>query len=306
MAEPQVQIGSGSNPVDEGDVEMQGGDNGGDVVEVAETGAAAEGVPDQEEKPTQRDAADRLLTQYRSYLKSPMVELLIGSGDSQTLLMAHKALLQKSPFFSEKLASSSSTRIELGDDDLDAVSCFLEYLYTGEYFPHKLPSGSLEHDPSAPKIDDSGAQLLKHARVYTLAEKLVMPVRIISHLNLASFEYVPKLTAFVPFKALKSLSHSKIHLITSTAIAEIAYARYVYSHTTRSDLTIRKPVASFWGQRSHVLRHETEGSFRDMCLAFPEFAFDVLSFVLDAEERRAQRRGDDEVGKSARKRARGA
>lgn len=109
-----------------------------------------------------------------------------------------------------------------------------------------------------------------------------------------------------PTQALKSLSHSKIHLITSTAIAEIAYARYVYSNTTRSDLTIRKPVASFWGQRSHVLRHETEGSFREMCLAFPEFAFDVLSFVLDAEERRAQRRGEDEVGKSARKRARGA
>ncbi|KAL9002818.1 MAG: hypothetical protein Q9188_004280 [Gyalolechia gomerana] len=289
MADPQVQIGSGSNPVNEDDVEMQGGDDGGEVVEVAETGATAGEVPDQEEKPTERvtfiesvlDAADRLFTQCRSYLKSPMVELLIGSGDSQTLLMAHKALLTKSPFFSEKLASTSSTRIELADDDLDAMSCFLEYLYTGEYFPHKLPSGSLEPDPSTPKIDDSGVQLLKHARVYTLAEKLAMP-------------------------ALKSLSHSKIHLITSTAIAEIAYARYVYSHTSRSDLTIRKPVASFWGQRSHVLRHETEGSFRDMCLAFPEFAFDVLSFVLDAEERRAQRRGDDEVGKSARKRARGA
>ncbi|KAL8943502.1 MAG: hypothetical protein Q9216_001037 [Gyalolechia sp. 2 TL-2023] len=274
MADPQVQIGSSSNPINEGDVEMQGGDNGDQVVEVAETGAAVEGVTDQEEKPAQR-------VTFIDYLKSPMVELLIGSGDSQTLLMAHKALLTKSPFFSEKLASTSSTRIELSDDDLDAMSCFLEYLYTGEYFPHKLPSGSLESDPLAPATDNSGDQLLKHAKVYTLAEKLVMP-------------------------ALKSLSHSKIHLINSTAIAEIAYARYVYSHTTRSDLTIRKPVASFWGQRSHVLRHETEGSFRDMCLAFPEFAFDVLSFVLDAEERRAQRRGDDEVGKSARKRARGA
>lgn len=269
--DPQVQIGSGSNQVNEGDVEMQGGDDGDDVVEVAENGAAAGGVPE-EEKPAER-------VTFIDYLKSPMVELLIGTGDSQTLLMAHKALLTKSPFFKEKLASTN--RMELGDDDLDAMSCFLEYLYTGEYFPHKLPSGSLESDPSLPKIDDSGAQLLKHARVYTLAEKLDMP-------------------------ALKSLSHSKIHLITSTAIAEIAYARYVYSNTTRSDLTIRKPVASFWGQRSHVLRHETEGSFRDMCLAFPEFAFDVLSFVLDAEERRAQRRGDDEVGKSARKRARGA
>lgn len=105
-----------------------------------------------------------------------MVELLIGSGDSQTLLSAHKALLTKSPFFAERLSSSGNTRIELTDDDLDAVSCFLEYLYTGEYFPHKLPNGSLEPDPSSPKIDDSGTQLLKHAKVYTLAEKLGMPV----------------------------------------------------------------------------------------------------------------------------------
>lgn len=62
-----------------------------------------------------------------------------------------------------------------------------------------------------------------------------------------------------------------------------------------------------------MLRHETEGSFRKMCLEFPEFAFDVLSFVLDAEEKREERRrkvdeGDAGAGLgkgSARKRARG-
>ena len=87
------------------------------------------------------------------------------------------------------------------------------------------------------------------------------------------------------------------------------YARYVYAHTKREDTQIRKPVASFWGQRSHVLRHETEGSFRQMCLEYPEFAFDVLSFVLDTEEKREERRrkadeGDGGKG-SARKRQRG-
>ncbi|KAL9015281.1 MAG: hypothetical protein Q9173_000079 [Seirophora scorigena] len=270
MADPEVQISRGS-PLIEADVDMEGGDDAAEGTAVGGRGGGA--AAEEDDKPAPR-------VTFVDYLKSPMVELLIGSGDSQTLLMAHRALLTKSPFFTEKFSSSGNTRIELVDDDLDAVSCVLEYLYTGEYFPHKLPSGGLEPDSSAPKIDDSGAQLLKHAKVYTLAEKLGMPL-------------------------LKSLSHSKIHLITSTALAEIAYARYVYAHTTRADLTIRKPVASFWGQRSHVLRHETEGSFRDMCLEYPEFAFDVLSFVLDAEEKRAQRRGDEEVGKSARKRARG-
>lgn len=117
------------------------------------------------------------MTCISSYLKSPMIELLIGNGDAQTQLTAHKALLIKSPFFGQKLSASESSRIELLDDDLDAMSCFLEYLYTGEYFPHKLAGGTLEADPSAPKTDSTGDQLLKHAKVYTLAEKLEMPVR---------------------------------------------------------------------------------------------------------------------------------
>ena len=63
------------------------------------------------------------------------------------------------------------------------------------------------------------------------------------------------------------------------------------------------------------MRHETEGEFREMCLEYPEFAFDVLSFVLDAEEKREERRrktqGGGEEGEggkgagSARKRQRG-
>ena len=57
-----------------------------------------------------------------------------------------------------------------------------------------------------------------------------------------------------------------------------------------------------------MLRHETEGGFRELCLEFPEFAFDVLSFVLDVEERRSRREeagGSGEgAGGKGRKRAR--
>lgn len=67
-------------------------------------------------------------------------------------------------------------RIELLDEDIEAVSCFLEYLYTGEYFPQKTSSGTLESDESLPSIDETGVQLLKHAKVYTLAEKLGISV----------------------------------------------------------------------------------------------------------------------------------
>ena len=203
-------------------------------------------------------------------------------------MTAHQALLISSPFLASAIAPESEkpkTVVDLANEDLDATSAVLEYLYTSEYFPHKVSSTSLQSDPSLPPVDDTGDQLLKHAKVYTLAEKLGIP-------------------------ALRTLSLSKIHLVNSNSVAELAYARYVYSHTTAEDTTIRKPVASFWGQRSHVLRHETEGTFRQMCLQYPEFGFDVLSFVLDAEERREERKrkntgGDEMLTASTRKRARG-
>lgn len=139
------------------------------------------------------------------------------------------------------------------DEDLDAVGCFLEFLYTGDYFPRKLPgSRELERDPTIPAVDETGDQLLKHARVYTLGETLHLP-------------------------QLKSLASSKIHCVNSTAKGEIAYARYIYAHTQKGDQAIRAPVANFWAMRSHTLRAEAKDEFRSTCLEFPQFGYDVLS-----------------------------
>lgn len=126
-------------------------------------------------------------------------------------------------------------------------------MYTGEYFPKKVPgSRALETDPSIPKVDESGEQLLKHARVYTLAEKLGLPT-------------------------LRTLASSKIHCVNSTAKGEIAYAQYVYQFTDDTDTTIRAPVANFWASRSHTLRAEAEPEFKTLCLEYPQFGYDVLS-----------------------------
>lgn len=126
-------------------------------------------------------------------------------------------------------------------------------MYTGEYFPRKLPGQrSLEHDPSVPAVDDSGIQLLKHARIYTLAQKWGVA-------------------------ALQTLSSSKIYCINSTVKGEIEYARYIYAHTAVDDTTIRAPVANFWATRSHTLRSEAEDEFKALCLEFPQFGFDILS-----------------------------
>lgn len=144
-------------------------------------------------------------------------------------------------------------QIELAGDEIDAVGCFLEYLYTGDYFPKKLPGQrSLEPDPSLPDVDETGEQLLKHARVYTIAEKFGID-------------------------KLKSLASSKIHCVNSTAKGEITYARYIYQYTSKDDTTVRAPVANFWATRSHTLRAEAEDEFRALCLEFPQFGYDILS-----------------------------
>lgn len=271
MAEPEVEISASAEP----DVEMAGAE--GEAADNENGEIIATAGEDDTERPDPQMV-------FLEYLKSPIIELMVGSGDEATLLTAHQALLTQSPYFAEKIAelSGHKRRLDLPEDSLDAVGCFLQYQYTGEYFPRRSASNpdGLETDPSVPAVDDTGSQLLKHARVYTLAEKLGMP-------------------------ELKTLAHSKIHRINSTAVGEIAYARYVYGNTPSTDTTIRKPVAAFWATRSHVLRHEAEEEFRKMCLEYPQFGFDVLSLVLDQKEKRTAAREEETPGKgSSRKRMR--
>ncbi|TLS30770.1 hypothetical protein PpBr36_02235 [Pyricularia pennisetigena] len=204
------------------------------------------------------------------YLTSPVVTLMVGSAsnsDTQTILTAHQALLTQSPYFATLCAdfdNSTDRHIDLSNEDVDAVGCFLEYLYTGDYFPRKIPGQrQLEQDPALPAVDDSGDQLLKHARVYTIAEKFQMP-------------------------SLRHLASSKIHCVNSTAKGEIAYARYVYQYIPKEDSHIRAPIVTFWAQRSHTLRAEAEEEFRSLCLEFPQFGYDVLTRVLDEKLKREQ------------------
>jgi hypothetical protein len=271
-------------------VEMAGNEENPLDVEEDIVGAEADGAGEYE---ANAKVTINPQTIFLDYLKSPIVELLVGgSSDSPageaepTLLTAHQAILTQSPYFASALSEldeDAPLHISLLTESLDAITCFLQYQYTSEYFPRRLPSipDGLEPDPSLPAIDDTGAQLLKHARVYTLAEKLGLP-------------------------ELKTLAHSKIHRINSTAVGEIAYARYVYGNTAVDDTTIRRPVAAFWATRSHVLRHEAGSEFQAMCLEYPQFGFDVLSLVLDQKEKRARDRDEDATpgGTKGRKRMR--
>ncbi|KAI1367180.1 hypothetical protein F5Y08DRAFT_336849 [Xylaria arbuscula] len=258
--------------------------NPGADVEMAE-GAEGEAAGDEATVlPFAEGGESEPRTTFISYLTSPVVTLIVGSAENETILTAHQALLVQSPYFADVCAAfaddGSPRQIELAGDEIDAVGCFLEYLYTGDYFPKKLPGQrSLEPDPSLPDVDETGEQLLKHARVYTIAEKFGI-------------------------EKLKNLASSKIHCVNSTAKGEITYARYIYQYTSKDDTTVRAPVANFWATRSHTLRAEAEEEFRSLCLEFPQFGYDILTRVLDEKLRRERNEKMTPGTASGRKRAR--
>ncbi|KAJ5352478.1 hypothetical protein N7452_001452 [Penicillium brevicompactum] len=161
-------------------------------------------------------------------LTTPFIEIIVGQGNNDNPLKAHQGLLVQSPKLAELidgLAASDPRRIHLPDEDVDAVGHFVQFLYRGDY---AIPES---HTPDLSDADKSEENMLRHARIYTLAEKLGLP-------------------------ELKNLAHGKIHKIKGTPGAELAYARYVYTHTKDDDNAIRRPVASHWANQSHILRHE--------------------------------------------------
>ncbi|KAG6008620.1 hypothetical protein E4U21_004260 [Claviceps maximensis] len=252
----------------------------GEVLE----GQEQEQEQEQGQEEQQEEEQEPARVTFMSYLASPVVTLVVGQDDTQSLLTAHQALLEKSPYFKDIcrqfVDDGSPRQIELLSEDPTAVGSFLEYLYTSEYFPRKIQGQrNLEEDPEMPKVDDSGIHLLRHARVYTLAEKYGVP-------------------------ELKKLSSSKIHCIDSTAKGEIAYARYVYAHTTNDDTKVRAPIASFWATRSHTLRADAEDEFKSLCLEYPQFGYDVLTRVLDEKLKRERNEKMHPATGSTRKRAR--
>jgi hypothetical protein len=79
------------------DVEMvEGGE------EAAADANGPSDLPFAEDGPEDAPAVPR--TTFVQYLTSPSVTLLVGSGDSETVLTAHMALLTQSPFFAEACA----------------------------------------------------------------------------------------------------------------------------------------------------------------------------------------------------------
>lgn len=90
---------------DENNVPEETPANPGADVEMAEDveagdAPAAENANGNELPFAEGDASEPRVT-FASYLMSPIVTLLIGSSENQTILTAHQSLLSQSPYFDE-------------------------------------------------------------------------------------------------------------------------------------------------------------------------------------------------------------
>ncbi|KAI9893453.1 MAG: hypothetical protein M1814_006750 [Vezdaea aestivalis] len=211
------------------------------------------------------------------FSRSSIVSLTVGTGDEAVTIGVHKLFLEQSPYFRDLFTSvaDNESQIDLPDEDPTAVQSVIEYLYTKEYFPARIHTepgvlDQLEKAPGTPEIDESGEELLKHARIYLLAVKF-------------------------SFKELKDLAFAKIHIVESMPKAELVYARFVYENTDDDDVDLRHPVASFWASKSHVVRHSAQAEFQAMCLDFPKFGFDVLTLILNQKEKGKAKEKDRDV-----------
>jgi hypothetical protein len=127
-----------------------------------------------------------------STLTSPIVTLVVGT--EQRLFAAHEDILCHSSYFAAalkgKFLDDSSKKVELPDEEPEVLSCVLEYLYKGDYYPRllhnkrrntwDLEDQDLKHGggrggtSSASTIFLSGAaggEVLRDTVIYCAAEK---------------------------------------------------------------------------------------------------------------------------------------
>ncbi|KAL1981277.1 hypothetical protein VTN96DRAFT_2823 [Rasamsonia emersonii] len=125
-----------------------------------------------------------------SPLTSPIVTLVVGH--ERRLFAAHEDVLSRSPFFEAALKGqfleAGTKQVDLPDEEPEILSCVLEFLYKGDYFPRLLPgkrhnSWELEGAQDVYKTGGRGSseaimfhsgvggELLRDTVVYCAAEK---------------------------------------------------------------------------------------------------------------------------------------
>ncbi|RVX68164.1 hypothetical protein B0A52_08672 [Exophiala mesophila] len=124
-----------------------------------------------------------------STLTSPIVTLVVGK--EQRLFAAHEDVLCHSAYFAAalkgKFLDDSSKKVELPDEEPEILSCVLEFLYKGDYYPRLLHNkrrntwdledaqdskiGGRGNSESTMYISGVGGPVLRDTVLYCAAEK---------------------------------------------------------------------------------------------------------------------------------------
>jgi hypothetical protein len=125
-----------------------------------------------------------------STLTSPIVTLVVGH--EQRLFAAHEDVLCHSPYFAAalkgKFLEGGSKRVELPDEEPEILSCVLEFLYKGDYYPRllhnkrrntwdledaqqDLKNGGRGNSASTIYVSEAGGDVLRDTVVYCAADK---------------------------------------------------------------------------------------------------------------------------------------
>jgi len=124
-----------------------------------------------------------------STLTSPIVTMVVGH--EQRLFAAHEDVLCHSPYFAAALKGNflegGSKRVELPDEEPEILSCVLEFLYKGDYYPRllhskrrntwdledvqDLKSGGRGSSESTIYLSSVGGDVLRDTVIYCAAEK---------------------------------------------------------------------------------------------------------------------------------------
>ncbi|KAL1953182.1 hypothetical protein VTO42DRAFT_3417 [Malbranchea cinnamomea] len=170
-----------------------------------------------------------------SPLTGPIVTMVVGR--EQRLFAAHEDVLSISPFFraalQDRLLEGSTKQLHLPEEEPETLSCVLEFLYKGDYYPRLLHSkrrnswhleGAQDHHTSTGGRGSSeaimyhtgtGTSLLRDTVIYCAAEKYGL-------------------------EELKRLALRKQGLQTGIPVDVILRsARYAYDHTPDTESRLR-------------------------------------------------------------------